>query len=101
MTVFVVQEMPNRDILSAEKYGELVPILPPGYQLILSPGPTVQKIKKVLKDFNDEDYLLLMGDPSLIGGACSIAAKNNIGKYKVLKWDRERRKYYPLEININ
>ena len=101
MTVFVVQEMPNRDILSAEKYGDLVPILPPGYQLILSPGPTVQKIKKVLKDFNDKDYLLLMGDPSLIGVACSIAAINNINKYKVLKWDRERRKYYPLEININ
>ena len=101
MTVFVVQEMPNRDILSAEKYGELVPILPPGYQLILSPGPTVAKIEKVLKAFNEKDYLLLMGDPSLIGVACSIAAKNNIGKYKVLKWDRERRKYYPLEININ
>ena len=101
MTVFVVQEMPNRDILSAEKYGDLVPILPPGYQLILSPGPTVQKIKKVLKDFNDKDYLLLMGDPSLIAVACSIAAINNINKYKVLKWDRERRKYYPLEININ
>ena len=101
MTLYVVQEMPNIDILSAEKYGELVPILPPGYQLILSPGPTVQKIKKVLKDFNDKDYLLLMGDPSLIGVACSIAAINNINKYKVLKWDRERRKYYPLEININ
>tara|TARA_R100000315_G_C5097271_1_gene55768 strand:- start:2 stop:307 length:306 start_codon:yes stop_codon:yes gene_type:complete len=101
MTVFVVQEMPNRDILSAEKYGELVPILPPGYQLILSPGPTVSKIKRVLKDFNDEDYLLLMGDPSLIGVACSTAAKINNNKYKVLKWDRERRKYYPLEININ
>ena len=101
MTVFVVQEMPNRDILISEKYGDLVPILPPGYQLILSPGPTVQKIKKVLKDFNDKDYLLLMGDPSLIGVACSIAAINNINKYKVLKWDRERRKYYPLEININ
>jgi len=101
MTVYVVQEMPNRDILSAEQYGELVPVLPPGYQLILSPGPTVAKIKRVLKDFNDDDYLLLMGDPSLIGVACSVAAKNNINKYKVLKWDRERRKYYPLEIDIN
>jgi len=47
-TVYVVQEMPGRDILSADKYGKLVPVMPPGYQVVLSPGPAVSKIKKVI-----------------------------------------------------
>ena len=100
MTVYVIQEMPYRDILSAEKYGELKPVLEPGYQLILSPAPTIQKIKRVLKNFTDDDYLLLMGDPSIIGVACAVASDINMGRFKVLKWDRKREKYYPLEIDI-
>ena len=30
MTVYVIQEMPYKDILSAEEYGKLVPLIPPG-----------------------------------------------------------------------
>ena len=101
MTVYVVQEVSGRNILSAEKFGKLELLLPEGSQLVLSAGPTVKRLTHKLRNFNDEDYLLLMGDPSLIGVACSTAAKINNNKYKVLKWDRERRKYYPLEININ
>jgi len=43
---------------------------------------------------------LLIGDPSIIGIACSIASDINMGYYKVLKWDRKREKYHPIEINI-
>ena len=100
MTVYVIQEMPYKDFLSAEKYGELKPVLEPGYQLILSPAPTVTKIKRVLKNFNDDDDLLLIGDPSIIGVACAVASDINMGRFKVLKWDRRREKYLPLEIDI-
>ena len=48
----------------------------------------------------DEDYLLLMGDPSAIGIACAIAATQNRGKFKCLKWDRREYKYYPIEVNL-
>ena len=75
-------------------------MLEPGYQLILSPAPTVTKIKRVLKNFNDDDYLLLIGDPSIIGVACAVASDINMGRFKVLKWDRRREKYLPLEIDI-
>ena len=100
MTVYVIQEMPYKDILSAEKYGELKSIIYPGYQLYLSPGPIVSKMRRILKNFNDDDYLLLIGDPSIIGVACSVASDINMGRYKVLKWDRRREKYYPLEFDI-
>ena len=57
-------------------------------------------MRDVLKNFNDDDYLLLIGDPTIIGVACSVASDINMGRYKVLKWDRRREKYYPLEFDI-
>ena len=100
MTVYVIQEMPYKDILSAEKYGELKPIVEPGLNIYFSPAPIVSKMRRILKNFNDDDYLLLIGDPSIIGVACSVASDINMGRYKVLKWDRRREKYYPLEFDI-
>ena len=43
---------------------------------------------------------LLIGDPSMIGLACSVAADNNRGKYNVLKYDRRTYTYYPIQIDI-
>jgi hypothetical protein len=43
---------------------------------------------------------LLTGDPAIIGVACSIVSDLTSGKYKLLKWDRQERRYYPIEINL-
>ena len=48
----------------------------------------------------NKDYLLLTGDPAIIGVACSIAADITGGKYNLLKWDRQEHTYYPVEINL-
>jgi len=53
-----------------------------------------------LKDFTREDYLLLTGDPAIIGVACSIVSDMTNGKYILLKWDKHERQYYPIEINL-
>ena len=100
MTVFVVQEVVGKNILSAEKYGDLELLLPEGSQLVLSTAPTVRSLKSKLKDFSDDDYLLLMGDPSAIGIACAVASSNNRGRFKCLKWDKREYKYYPVEVNL-
>ncbi len=47
-----------------------------------------------------KDYLLLTGDPAIIGVACSIVSDITHGKYNVLKWDKQERKYYPISINL-
>ena len=98
--VFVVQEVSGRNILSAEKYGELELLLPNNSQIVLSSGPTVRRLNQKLKNFSDDDYLLLMGDPSAIGIACAIASSNNRGRFKCLKWDKREFRYYPLQINL-
>jgi hypothetical protein len=56
------------------------------------------KLRKALKDYTKEDYLLLTGDPAIIGVACSIVSDITNGKYKLLKWDKQERRYYPIEI---
>ena len=67
---------------------------------MFSPAPMIRKMKRMLKDFSDDDYLLLTGDPAMIGVACSIVSETNNGKYKLLKWDRQERQYYPISINM-
>ena len=99
MTVYVLQEM-GRNIRSAEKFGDLKICLPDNRQMILSSGPLTFKLKQELKDFNDNDYLLLIGDPAIIAVCGSIAADVNNGRFKVLKWDRNDKTYYDLEIDL-
>ena len=106
-TVYVIQEIagtragaPKINIVGARKYGEVVSLLPELSQIIFSPGPLIFKLRKLLKDFKPEDYLLLTGDPAIIGVACSIVSDITNGKYNLLKWDRQERQYYPIEINL-
>ena len=105
--VYVLQELPGTkagtpkiNIMSAREYGEFKFLLPEFSQIIFSPGPIVFKLRKLLKDYTPEDYLLLTGDPAIIGVACSVVSDMTNGKYKLLKWDKQERTYYPIEINL-
>ena len=105
--VYVIQEIPGTqagkpkiNIMGASEYGEFVFLLPELSQIIFSPGPLIFKLKQSLKDYKPEDYLLLTGDPAIIGVACSIVSDMTTGKYNLLKWDKQEKKYYPIEINL-
>ena len=105
--VYVIQEIagtkegkPKINILGAAEYGEFKFLLPEFSQIIFSPGPLVYKLRQGLKDFTSNDYLLLTGDPAIIGVVCSIVSDTTNGSYKLLKWDRQEKTYYPIEINI-
>jgi hypothetical protein len=91
---------PKINIMGASEYGEFVFLLPELSQIIFSPGPLIFKLRKALKDFTSEDYLLLTGDPAIIGVACSIVSDMTNGRYNLLKWDKQERKYYPIQINL-
>ena len=106
-TVYVVQEIsgtregrPKFNIMGASEFGKLKVLLKENTQIVLSPGPVIFELRRLLKNFNSNDYLLLSGDPSVIGLACAIASDINGGKFKLLKWDRQEKVYYPLEINL-
>ena len=77
--VYVIQEIagtkdgkPKINILGAAEYGTFKFLLPELSQMIFSPGTLIFKLRKGLKDYTTEDFLLLTGDPAIIGVACSI-----------------------------
>lgn len=98
--VYVVSETLQHNISSAMDYGQIETILPPNAQIAFSVAPTVRRIKRKLANFSDNDYLLLIGDPSAIGITCAVAASMNRGKFKCLKWDKRERRYIPLEVDL-
>ena len=106
-TVYVIQEIagtregrPKINIMGASQYGSFKFLLPELSQIIFSPGPLIMKLRQGLKNYRSNDYLLLTGDPAIIGVACSIASDITNGKYNVLKWDKQERRYYPIKINL-
>lgn len=100
MAVYVVQEAPGKNILSAEAYGPLIALLPSMMQIVISANEAVELINKKLKNFSDHDYILAIGDPVAIGLASAVAARNNSGRVKFLKWDRVEARYYVVQTNI-
>ena len=107
-TVFVIQDVPGTkigapkiNIIGATEFGNLKVLLPENSQIILSPAYVIATLKSALKKYTPKDYLLLTGDPAIIGVACSIVSETTNGKYNLLKWDKQERKYYPVKINLH
>jgi len=106
-TVYVIQEIagtregrPKINIMGAAEYGTFKFLLPELSQIIFSPGPLIFKLRKELANYQPTDHLLLTGDPAIIGVACSIVSDITNGKYNLLKWDKQERKYYSIAINL-
>ncbi len=99
-TVFVVQENPRVDVVSAAQWGDLIPLANPYYQVHLNTGRVVSQFRRKLRKYSDDDWLLPLGDPAMIGIAFAIAAEANEGRVNLLKWDRLERHYYPVKISV-
>lgn len=99
--VFVVQEVPGRNITHAFDFGQVDVLLNPGVHIVLSPDRAARTMHAKLKTFSDDDFIVPIGDPAGIALAASIASHYNHGRYKLLKWDRETERYYPVVIDIH
>lgn len=111
MTVFVVQKQMRFDHSS----GELVPKFPSiakaenfgKIKYLLSPTASpfgadklVPEMKKVLDKYGEGDFLLLVGNPVLIGIATTIAADHNLGMVHFLQWSGRDKSYVPISVRI-
>ena len=102
MTVYIVQEMRGRNVTDATNFGDLEILITADEQTAsFSTQPTIRKLNRMLANFSDDDYLLLTGDPAAIALAAAVAARQNNGRFKMLKWDRQEAKYFPLSANLN
>jgi len=98
--VYVTQENPRVNIVSAAKWGDLEPLTNPFDQIHINPVRMVSQIRRKLRVFTDDDWLLAMGDPAIIGVSFAIAAEINQGRVNLLKWDRMEKSYYPVKISL-
>lgn len=108
--VYVVQNVMRKhpdgtiralDYSKAARFGEVIFLFDGQKQVVMSPQPTVRKLKNILKDYKDNDYLLLVGDPALIGLTTSVVSYILNGRYNMLKYDRIEKDYFPIRVDIN
>lgn len=98
--VFVVQDSPGKNFLSADQYGTVCVILEADAQVMFAAAPTVRKLWGALYQYGDADWIIAVGDPAAIGIACAIAAQVNGGRFNLLKWDRQEKRYYPVRVAL-
>lgn len=76
------------------------------YLLSSSAGPfntddIVSELIPKLANFTGEDYLLLVGNPVLIGLCTAIAAQANEGCVNLLQWSGRNQEYFAIYACIN
>lgn len=91
--------MPTVDLTPACKFGKLQIMLPPNFGMMVG-APLVDALKERMAGFRATDYLLAVGDPTLIAAAAGIAALRTGGRLQLLKWDRHTRDYIAIELRL-
>lgn len=91
--------VPKFDISSAAHYGEMIYLLSPSANPF-NPDPIVSELREKLATFSDEDYLLLIGNPAIIGWATAICADFNDGVVTLLQWNGIEKHYRPIRAEL-
>lgn len=91
--------IPTVNVESANQFGEVKVMLPPNANR-LHIAPLVAALKEQMQGFGADDYVVAIGDPSLIAAASCIAVKKTAGWLRMLKWDRQTSQYIAVEVQI-
>lgn len=98
--VYVVQDNSRMDFSPAEEFGPIKKMLFREHtQVYYESTEAINRVHAQLKDFTSEDYLLLNGDPVLIGIAIAVAADYCDGQIQLLKFDRREHRYLIVKIS--
>jgi ribosomal protein L37AE/L43A len=90
---------PVHSLTEASVYGD-IEVLVQTNNVGIALQPMVAQLKSRLKDFDDTDYILPVGDPVLIGMVAKIAADANRGRVNFLRWDRQTRSYIKIGVTL-
>jgi hypothetical protein len=92
---------PTMDLSPAREYGELRYILREWENPFNDFNATATEVRRVLEGegFNDADWLLLVGNPCLIGLVAAQAVLIT-GDLRLLQWDRSSHRYQPVEAQV-
>lgn len=108
MTVYVVQDTRRyengeyvsvHDLTPAQQFGEMVYLLSPT-AAPWKPEGIISELWDKLEGFCDEDFLLMVGNPVLVGLATAVACDVNKGRVKFLQWHGRSQSYTPVEAQV-
>jgi len=88
---------PAHDFAPAAIYGSLEFVITAEARPSIVGRTLVNQLKDALKDFAPGDYILPVGDPSLIFTAGAVIGKK-YGSFKILQWERRQRAYIEMEV---
>ena len=100
VTVYIIQDNPQINMLPASAYGRLVFMLPPGQRSMFNGQPIARQLRALMKGCKPTDLLLPVGDPAAIACASAIMVDETGGWLNLLKYDRQERCYYPVLIDV-
>ncbi len=98
-TVWVTYDDKRKDFSKAEQFGELKDVFS-SLGRHYNGGHLIEHARHVLGKSLPGDYLLVVGDPVLVG-ICIVAMLENDEEINVLRWDRELFQYVPLTLNFS
>ncbi len=93
------ERIPAFDLTPASEYGELRIVVPYGV-FTGSENLLIKIISDNLKDYTARDYLLAVGDPTVVAISAMVASSVTNGLVNLLKWDRRMHKYIPVHIDL-
>lgn len=109
MTVYIVQEPMERDRATGElrskfdfsearQFGDLVFLLSPG----MKPGDplAITQLWEKLRGYGPGDFLLLAGNPCLLGAATAVASHLTGGRVRCLQYNGRMRGYIPVALDL-
>lgn len=111
MTVFVVQQQMKFDnksgelvprfsgLSKAERFGDIEYLLSPSAHPF-NPDYIIGDLHEKLREFGDQDCLLLIGNPALIGMATAVACHYNKGKARLLRWSGRKGDYMEISVRM-
>jgi hypothetical protein len=88
----------RKDLSDAERFGELRDVFS-SVGREYNGSKLIAHARAVLSKSHDDDYLLIIGDPTL-SGICFAVMSELHGRVRVLRWNRDDFAYRPLELDF-
>ena len=99
--VFVVEDSPH-NLSHAMEFGEIRNIEQNDFPPYRDGSQVVGRIRRTLSVFNaNVDYILLVGDPILVGLTFAVLREAAWATIRVLKWDRQSSRYVPITVPLS
>lgn len=100
--VFATQESGRHNLSHAMEFGDLEVLAERDFPMFRDGEDVARRIREKLSFFlPEQDYLLLVGDPIIMGIAfAALASRGSIKSIRVLKWDRQATRYIPINVPL-